>query len=304
MKKKKIKKLLSSNYELILLPKITSSEARTFRFNFLKVLIVLFLIYVISFSALFYMFVYTPLGKIFPTSSYLGNENYSEVIKLQEKILELSREVERVQQINERLNLILEGKPIPIDPRDLDTNYQKEKIRRDSLRLLGNINLSNNIYHIFMKTLNRIPLLYNQMNKLIQDEMGQKNSESREFLFFIKPADGLVTRGYNKSISHFGIDFSVPIGSVVRASASGIVIFADYTVNDGYKIIISHSRGYFTIYKHLSQLLKKERDFVKQGDIIALSGNTGKLTTGPHLHFEIWKYQTPLNPEKILVDLK
>jgi murein DD-endopeptidase MepM/ murein hydrolase activator NlpD len=50
--------------------------------------------------------------------------------------------------------------------------------------------------------------------------------------------------------------------------------------------------------------LKKERDYVKQGDIIGLSGNTGKLTTGPHLHFEIWKYQTPLDPQKILVDLR
>jgi len=296
MMKNKLQKIFRFNYELLLVPKDATRNLKTYRFNFFRVLLFILLILVLSNFALILLIAYTPLGKILPASPYLSNEDYSQIFELQEKIALLSREVDRVQKINERLQYIIEGKPIPIDPRDLDTNYQIEKKKRDSLRIIGKSNLSNNLFLILTK------VFFSQQT----ENSGNSNlSKSKEdILFFTKPADGLITRGFNKEISHYGIDFSMPVGSVVRASASGIVIFADYTINDGYKIILSHSKGYITIYKHLSQVLKKERDFVKQGDIIGLSGNTGRLTTGPHLHFEIWKYQTPIDPQKILVDLK
>jgi len=294
--KNKLSKIFRFDYELLLVPKDATKNLKTYRFNSIRALIFILLILIISNLLLIVLITYTPLGKILPESPYLSKEDYGQIIELREKVAVLSKEVERVQKINERLQYIIEGKPIPIDPRDLDTNYQIEKRRRDSLRILGKNNFSNNLYLILMKA----------YQSLQGENSGNTNhkKEKNDLLFFLKPADGLVTRGFNKEISHYGIDFSMPVGSVVRASASGIVIFADYTINDGYKIILSHSKGYITIYKHLSQILKKERDYVKQGDIIGLSGNTGKLTTGPHLHFEIWKYQTPLDPQKILVDLK
>ena len=294
--KNKLNKIFRFDYELLLVPKDATKNLKTYRFNSIRALIFILLILIISNLLLIALITYTPLGKILPESPYLSKEDYGQIIELREKVAVLSKEVERVQKINERLQYIIEGKPIPIDPRDLDTNYQIEKRRRDSLRILGKNNFTNNLYLILMKA----------YQSLQGENSGNTNhkKEKNDLLFFIKPADGLVTRGFNKEISHYGIDFSMPVGSVVRASASGIVIFADYTINDGYKIILSHSKGYITIYKHLSQILKKERDYVKQGDIIGLSGNTGKLTTGPHLHFEIWKYQTPLDPQKILVDLK
>jgi len=294
--KNKLSKIFRFDYDLLLVPKDATKNLKTYRFNSIRALIFILLILIISNLLLIALITYTPLGKILPESPYLSKEDYGQIIELREKVAVLSKEVERVQKINERLQYIIEGKPIPIDPRDLDTNYQIEKRRRDSLRILGKNNYSNNLYLILMKA----------YQSLQGENSGNTNhkKEKNDLLFFIKPADGLVTRGFNKEISHYGIDFSMPVGSVVRASASGIVIFADYTINDGYKIILSHSKGYITIYKHLSQILKKERDYVKQGDIIGLSGNTGKLTTGPHLHFEIWKYQTPLDPQKILVDLR
>jgi len=290
---KKINKLFSVKYKVMLVP-VQGNATKVFKIDFIKAILSILLLLILSNLLLIFLISYTPLGKILPDSPYLSKNNYDKILELQEKVVQLSREVERVQQINERLNLIIEGKPIPIDPRDLDTNYQKERMRRDSLRILGKSNFTNNLYNVLLK------ILEWYYNNDLQDE---NSSTKREYIFFIKPADGLVTRGFNQEISHYGIDFSMPVGSVVRASASGVIVFADYTINDGYKIIISHTHGYFTIYKHLSQLLKRERDYVKQGDIIALSGNTGKLTTGPHLHFEIWKYQTPIDPKKILVDL-
>lgn len=294
--KKRLKKIFRFDYELLLIPKDPTTNLKTYRLTSFRALIVILLILIVSNLIIIFLITYTPLGKILPESPYLSKVDYKQVIELREKVAELSKEVDRVQKINERLQYIIEGKPIPIDPRDLDTNYQIERMRRDSMRILGKNNFSNNLYFILVKAY-----------QSLQGESSQSsnpNKSKTELFFFLKPADGLVTRGFNKEISHYGIDFSMPIGSVVKASASGIVIFADYTINDGYKIILSHSKGYITIYKHLSQILVKERDFVKQGDIIGLSGNTGKMTKGPHLHFEIWKYQTPLDPQQILVDLK
>lgn len=295
MKNSKLKKLSLFNYEILLIPRIANSSIKSYRFTSFKAFLIILATLIVSNLILILLISYTPLGKILPETPFVSDGDHQQIVELKNKVIELSKEVERVRQINDRLNLIIEGKPIPIDPKDLDTNYQKERMRRDSMRILGKNKIANNIYYIF----NKIYQSY------FENDLQEKQKDDvNEQIYFIKPADGLVTRGFNRELSHFGIDFSMPVGSVVRASASGIIVFADYTINDGYKIIISHSKGYFTVYKHLSQVLKKDRDFVKQGDIIALSGNTGKLTTGPHLHFEIWKYQTPIDPQKILVDVK
>jgi murein DD-endopeptidase MepM/ murein hydrolase activator NlpD len=93
-------------------------------------------------------------------------------------------------------------------------------------------------------------------------------------------------------------------GTPVFASAGGFVVFSGYTNNFGHIIILSHSDGYLSIYKHCSVILKKEREFVKQGDLIAQSGNSGLATTGPHLHFEIWHNGMPIDPETILIKNK
>jgi lipoprotein NlpD len=80
------------------------------------------------------------------------------------------------------------------------------------------------------------------------------------------------------------------------------VVFSDYTFTDGYKIIINHSNDYISIYKHCSSLLKNERDFVLQGELIALSGNSGEISSGPHLHFEVWKNGKPVDPKNVIIN--
>ena len=120
--------------------------------------------------------------------------------------------------------------------------------------------------------------------------------------FFIKPTRGFIINEFDPSKGHMGIDYAVKVGSVVSATYGGIVVFADYTINDGYKIILEHNNGYISLYKHCSVLLKKERDYVIQGELIALSGNSGIKTTGPHLHFELWKNGRAIDPQKVLIN--
>ena len=99
-----------------------------------------------------------------------------------------------------------------------------------------------------------------------------------------------------------GVDFVVKEGTPVYAASGGYIVFSDYTIDDGYMIIIIHRDGYISIYKHCSSLIKGVRDNVEQGELIALSGNSGKHTTGPHLHLEIWRDGKPVNPEKQFIN--
>jgi len=117
------------------------------------------------------------------------------------------------------------------------------------------------------------------------------------------PVKGVITSGYGNRVHpkygkitfHSGIDISVPVGTEVRATADGIVVFSGWTAGSGYTVVIEHGHGFTTAYAHNKKNLVKVGQRVKRGDIIALSGDTG-ITSGPHLHYEVWKNGTPVNP--------
>lgn len=112
------------------------------------------------------------------------------------------------------------------------------------------------------------------------------------------PVEGFLTRGFDARSGHYGVDWAVEEGTVVRSIGNGYVIFADWTQAGGFVIIVQHTDGYLSVYKHNQRLLKQVGDRVRDREAIALSGNTGEITTGPHLHFELWRYglaQDPLN---------
>ena len=115
------------------------------------------------------------------------------------------------------------------------------------------------------------------------------------------PAKGTQTRGYEPENQHFGLDIATKDKERVINIADGTVFSSSWTINNGYVISIQHNEGLVTTYKHLSKLNKREGDLVLKGDILGETGNTGILSTGPHLHFEIWKNGVPQNPEVYLI---
>jgi len=117
------------------------------------------------------------------------------------------------------------------------------------------------------------------------------------------PLEGTVTRRFDPSTGHFGIDIATAEGTQIRTLAGGVVFFASWTVNYGYVIGIQHSLGYITIYKHCLSLFRKKGDFVNTGDLLGTVGSTGILSSGPHLHFELWKNGKSLNPSHYFVNL-
>ena len=115
-------------------------------------------------------------------------------------------------------------------------------------------------------------------------------------LNLLQPVEGELTRRYAPSKGHYAIDLATPPGSIVKAAAAGHVIFADYTMETGYVIGLSHRGEYLTFYKHNSQLMKSVGDYVFAGEGIAASGNSGENSSGPHLHFELWHNGQPVDP--------
>jgi murein DD-endopeptidase MepM/ murein hydrolase activator NlpD len=115
-------------------------------------------------------------------------------------------------------------------------------------------------------------------------------------IYFYKPVKGIISSVYNPREKHFGIDIAAKPKESVLATMKGTVVYVGFDANFGYVINIQHSNGFVSIYKHNALLLKKEGDEVNSGDVIALVGNTGSLSTGDHLHFELWYKGKPVDP--------
>lgn len=117
----------------------------------------------------------------------------------------------------------------------------------------------------------------------------------------LPPVDGFVTRNFDARTGHYAVDIAVDIGTVVRSIGDGYVIMADWTYEGGYALAVQHSDGYISIYKHNQRLLKRVGDRVQARDAIAVSGNSGEISTGPHLHFELWHNGLAQDPTEYII---
>ena len=119
-------------------------------------------------------------------------------------------------------------------------------------------------------------------------------------IYFIPPVKGVVTNSFNPTLNHYGIDLVAAPNEVVLSVASGTIILSNWTLETGYTLSIQHENNFISVYKHNSKLLKRQGDRVKAGEAIAIIGNSGELTTGPHLHFELWQNGNSVDPAKFI----
>jgi murein DD-endopeptidase MepM/ murein hydrolase activator NlpD len=118
--------------------------------------------------------------------------------------------------------------------------------------------------------------------------------------FFFSPITGFISDRYDAKKGHYGVDVVAKTNEPVKNIADGTVVFASWTQDSGYVIMIQHNANLISVYKHNSQLMKKVGTFVNAGEIISIVGNSGEMTDGPHLHFELWYDGNPLNPEEFV----
>jgi len=122
-----------------------------------------------------------------------------------------------------------------------------------------------------------------------------------EKLLFFKPVDGLVTQSFNADEKHYGVDVVSKENELIKSTLGGIVVFSSWTSETGNVIAIQHANNFVSIYKHNSALLKQQGETVTVGESIAIIGNSGKWSSGPHLHFELWHNNQAVNPENYIL---
>ncbi|MDA0986584.1 MAG: M23 family metallopeptidase [Bacteroidetes bacterium] len=257
-------------FSFVLVPEHDGSNPKTWRLSLFKLLTI------IIFSTSFFIFMLifmlrtTPLQRFLPvTQDELERRYGKQIYALRDELQVLQKEFISIQDYNDKLRNAL--------------GIEKNK-----------------------KTTNRTILIEENNNFDFKPNGAittySANNNQAQFDFpFSPPVKGFQTNEYIPSELHFGIDFSAKKGTVISAVRDGKVIFSDYTERDGNVIMISHQNGFVSIYKHNQVLLKKINQKVLQGESIALLGNTGVSSSGPHLHFELWQNGVPLNPAEFMI---
>ncbi len=261
---------------IIILPDFGKAETKTYRLGIYQVFGILAFYSAIIAVLGFLVLGITPLrSAIFPGSG-LSTPEVAKINELNTRLNQVTRELEHLKDTNEKLKFAIGlGDSTLLKSSEKDKDTVKGKRKKNPY--------GGNIFAI--------------IDGFFQ---GGKEKQEKNY-YFSKPTDSFVSRGFDPEKGHMGIDFVVKTGTPVYAASNGYVIFADYTTKDGYMMILNHNNGYITVYKHCSVLLKRARESVLQGETIALSGNTGEISTGPHVHFEVWKNGEPIDPKTVLI---
>ena len=168
----------------------------------------------------------------------------------------------------------------------------------DSVNLLDRINIQDSLLNA-----TREDSLFREKIESQDRFPIQNNAATNVKIVFFAPLNGSISEGFDAKKNHLAVDIVAKKNSAVKATADGTVIFSGWTTETGYVIILKHAYDYISVYKHNGNLLKEQGDFVKSGEVIASVGSSGELTTGPHLHFELWSGGYAINPIN-LIDFK
>lgn len=231
-----------------------------------------------------YLIAFTNLKEYIP--------GYSNDVTIRRKLMNVNTRLDSLQEAmtlkDEYLNNILQVAQGTVKR---DANDYK----RDSAKSYEGIKLSANADDAKL----RKELESNENNYSLNVGSDAVTSDLKQLLFF-KPLAGIVTDKYKSTSNHYGIDIVAQKNEAVKATLSGTVLLANWTLETGYVIQLQHSNDIISVYKHNATLLKKVGDKVKVGEAIAIVGNSGEHSTGPHLHFEIWRKGEALNPAKYI----
>lgn len=230
--------------------------------------------------------VFTPLGH------YAGMEkrdaNRELIFELLDQVEELEMELENLYLYTSRIQRILSPQEdFPDDLSELPASSNLLEITPITGRSIEDSLLREQISRLDQR---------NPFSPRFRQVDFQSIGLDIEEMSLIKPLDGVISQRFYPELGHFGVDIVAPVNSAIKTIAAGTVIWSDWTVEAGNSIAVLHPGGIVSIYKHNSQLLKKVGSFVDSGEAIAIIGNTGELTDGPHLHFEMWFEGRPLNP--------
>lgn len=275
-----IKKKLLHTYRLVVLNDATFEERFSFKLNRLNVFVfgILSALFLIAITTLIIAF--TPLREYIP--------GYSSTA-LKKKATLLTFKVDSLQQA-----ILINDQYISSIKKVLTGDVKTVSFNKDSIVAAAKLEADS------------LDLQASQLDLALREKVDREDKYNpltdytiQDFIFST-PVKGTISSGYNPKENHFAVDVVALKDAPVKAAADGTVVFAEWTADTGYLILIKHPNNFISVYKHNASLLKAQGDLVTAGEVIATVGNTGTLTTGPHLHFELWMDGVPMDPTNFI----
>lgn len=281
--RKTLSNWLTNRYLLIIRNEENFAEKSTFSFNYAKLIVFFVSIFIIFLTISLYLSKTILSQWVDPRHAEL--ETNRKLIALSLAIDSLANEVAKKDKFIHSFQYVLTGNDEVIE--------LGKSVPSDSERL-QNLNKDVNLYNL--------PEIDSAFRKEFEDSgigITRRSGEIADLqeIFFFSPVSGIITSPYNSKRDHYGVDIVSKSNEPIKSVADGTIIFSSWTQETGNVIAIQHRSNLISIYKHNSALLKKTGNFVRAGDLVAIIGNSGELTSGPHLHFELWHNGNPVDPE-------
>ncbi len=278
----KLLRKLTNKYRMVLLNEDTYEEVGTMRLTRLNLFTFAGVVVILLVAIVYSLIAYTNIRELIPgyPDAAMRQHIRSNAMKLDS--LEYEQSIR--DQYFENLNRIIAGEA-------------PENFMNDTTGIINQQEI------VFQRSTNDA-LLRQQVEAEEQFRLNVLDDRRRLNIYnmhFFTPVSGLVTREFNPVAGHYGIDLVAAPNEVVKATLEGTVIMSTWTLETGYVIQIQHGNELLSVYKHNAALFKSVGQKVMAGDAIAIVGNSGELTTGPHLHFELWHNTVPLNPADYIV---
>jgi len=280
-KKEKIFRKLKNRYRLIIYNDSTFQTVWSTKLTRMNVFIIGGIGGLVLIFLTVLIIAYTPVKQLIPG---YPSENVRKLMMKNAIMLDsLDQQIKMRDNYFDKIKALIKG-DVPDEP-----DYVADTVIRSA-------NMNFQVYN--HDSLFRQNLLEEQLDLSL--EKGDVRQTNIANIHFFTPLKGMVSQKFEKSIDHFAVDVVGLPNSRISAVLAGTVIFSGWTVETGYVIYIQHENNLVSVYKHNSELLKVVGDHVEAGEVIAFMGNTGELSTGPHLHFELWHKGVPLDPEQYI----
>jgi murein DD-endopeptidase MepM/ murein hydrolase activator NlpD len=277
--KERLFERLRYKYRLVVLNDDTFEEKLSFKLSRLNVFLSIGLSAILIIAGTTLLIALTPLREYIP--GYSSTRLRKQALELVQRTDSLNAQLVYQHQYLENIQRIVEGRtedslaaPQALDPAKQPSEQELNPTEEEaSLR-----------------------------KKVEEEERFNVNPKSEaqqdlENLGFFTPLKGVVSQSFNKDKGHLAVDVLAPNNSAIKACLDGYALLAEWTAETGHVLMVQHGNGLISVYKHNSALLKKQGDVVQAGEAIAIIGNSGELTTGPHLHFELWHEGKAVDPE-------
>lgn len=272
---------LKYKYKLSVINETSYEEVFNFRLSQLHVLTALSVLAVILVVLTILLIAFTDLREFIP--GYPDGNMRQMIAQNALRVDSLENELLKRDRFFKSIRLVLNGG----DTTSLERSREDTaRYRNDTIRF--QISEQENEFRAAIEERERFNL-----------SLGMKE-QNHDYYHFFPPVEGIVTQSFDEKKRHYGTDIVAKANAKVASVLDGVVIFTDWTVKTGYVIQVQHTNDLISVYKHNSILLKKQGDYVRAGEVLGVVGNTGEESSGPHLHFELWRAGNPLNPENFI----